>query len=79
MLLYVNPSRDRLRISHLTFWGSRRESYFDLSEFLPVSLSKQSWSDPYIRLHLPERGYCMYFAPKYGGVADSQTLFKLLD
>ena len=79
MLLYVNPSRDRLRVSHLSFWGFRRESYFNLSELEPVSHTNQNWDETYVRLRLPERGYHLYFAPKHGTVTDSNTLMQLLD
>ena len=80
MILYVNPGRDRLRISHLTFWGKRRESYFDVSDFLPVSHTRQSWTDPYVRLQIPERGnFRFYFAPRSGNIVDPVLLKQLFD
>merc|ERR1712142_238051 len=80
MLLYVNPNRDRIRISHLTFWGQRRESYFNLSQFEPVSLKGQNWDETYLRLCLADGGdHNWYIAPKYATMDDPQALFDLLD
>jgi len=79
MLLYVNPERTRLRVSHLSFWGFRRETYYDLSEFQPVSLTKDDWNEMYVRLRLPERGYHLYIAPRYATVPDQRTFMELLD
>jgi len=80
MLLYVNPNRDRIRISHLTFWGQRRESYFNTSQFEPVSLKGQNWDETYLRLCLANGSdHNWYIAPKHATMYDPQALFELLD
>jgi len=76
MMMYVNPDYDRVRVSHLTFWGFRKESYFNASDFVPMgSDSNQDWNNTYVRLRM-ESGNFLYFAPRFGR-GDSDVLQNL--
>ena len=77
MLMYVNGDCDRVRVSHLTFWGFRKESYFNASDFEPIGYSNQGFHNTYLRLRLAT-GNFLYFAPRFGR-GNSDVLKHLFD
>uniref|UniRef100_A0A8L8KXX5 Transmembrane protein 186 n=1 Tax=Heligmosomoides polygyrus TaxID=6339 RepID=A0A8L8KXX5_HELPZ len=63
-LAVLAPTNDYIRIGYLTFWGSRRNKYLEVSDVLPLSevagnrndaLVKLSWYGAKSFLYLPTK------------------------
>ncbi|XP_077491473.1 transmembrane protein 186 [Amblyomma americanum] len=77
-IMYVNKDCTKLRVAHLTFWGSREDHVYDTSDVVEFADSGQVWGSWYLQLH-------RYSAPndpllvslKHGGIVDRERFEKV--
>uniref|UniRef100_A0A1E1X8C7 Transmembrane protein 186 n=1 Tax=Amblyomma aureolatum TaxID=187763 RepID=A0A1E1X8C7_9ACAR len=77
-IMYVNKDCTKLRVGHLTFWGSRQDHVYDTADVAQFADTGQMWGSWYVQLH-------RYSAPndpllvslKHGGIVDRERFEKV--
>lgn len=74
--LYLNESRAKLRVAHLTFFGHREDDILKTDDVAQFSDVGEKWDDIIIKVHrydLPKYPY--YITLRHGGIVD-RDLFQ---
>lgn len=75
-LIYVNPETNKVKIAHLTFWGNRREVIHNINDIVPISDTRDRYSDVFVKLNFyDEATRPFYLSIRYGHIFDKE-LFK---
>ena len=77
-IVYYHPKKDAVCISHLTFWGQRQDSYFDIQDIVPLTDSEGDLSDIYLVIRTysdPKSKY--WLTIKYGEILDKDKFYNV--
>lgn len=81
-VMALNESRDVLRISHLTFWGGRREIYAPVDDVIPIQDAGEDTKEVYLTLRRYSNNLTLFYSVRFGGVEsikDFQHVFGNVD
>ena len=75
-LIYVNPETNKVKIAHLTFWGNRREVIHNITDIVPISDTRDRYSDIFVKVNFYDKSTRpFYLSIRYGLIYDKE-LFK---
>ena len=76
--IYISEDGEHVRISHLTFFGNRQESYFKKDSILPLKDSNGDVSDIFLRVSFFDETSgsvvkeSLYLSLRSGGILDKE-------
>ncbi|XP_016410452.1 transmembrane protein 186-like [Sinocyclocheilus rhinocerous] len=76
-MMYLDSTRTVLKVSHLTFWGHRRDIYVPVSDVMTLGESGDTKGEPILCLKRYSRSDTMYFSPRLGRVVDKNAFEKV--
>lgn len=77
-LIYYNPEADVVKISHLTFWGKRRDIIVPRNDIVPLADTSDRPSDIYIRLlRYSQPKFSLFLCVRFGGIVDFQKFCQV--
>ncbi|XP_056136960.1 transmembrane protein 186 [Lampris incognitus] len=76
-MMYLDSSQTTLKVSHLTFWGSRRDVYLPVSDVMTIGDAGDSEGEPVLRLRRYSSPESFYFSTQFGRVVDKQAFEKV--
>uniref|UniRef100_A0A673JEG2 Transmembrane protein 186 n=1 Tax=Sinocyclocheilus rhinocerous TaxID=307959 RepID=A0A673JEG2_9TELE len=69
-MMYLDSAQTVLKVSHLTFWGHRRDIYVPVSDVMTLGDSGDTEGEPILRLKRYSCSDTMYFSTRLGRVVD---------
>ncbi|XP_048038809.1 transmembrane protein 186 isoform X2 [Megalobrama amblycephala] len=76
-MMYLDSSQTVLKVSHLSFWGHRRDVYMPVSDVLTLGDSGDTKGEPILRLKRYSSSDTMYFSTRLGRVVDKNAFEKV--
>lgn len=77
-IIYYNPSEDSVKISHLSFWGNRKDIYVPLDDIVPLTDTDDNPMDIYVKLlRYSKPKSKLYLSLKFGGILDSEKFVEV--
>ncbi|XP_050950484.1 transmembrane protein 186 [Labeo rohita] len=76
-MMYLDSTQTVLKVSHLTFWGHRRDIYVPVSDVMTLGDSGDTKGEPILRLKRYSRSDTMYFSTRLGRVVDKNGFEKV--
>ncbi|XP_074651602.1 transmembrane protein 186-like [Tubulanus polymorphus] len=75
----MSLSRDKklLKVSHLTFWGKRRDVYIDPMDVIPLVECSDNSSDIYIKFLRYSKTDKLLFSLRFGGIKDMEKFCEV--
>ncbi|CAN0282958.1 unnamed protein product [Lampetra planeri] len=69
-LMALSADGNTLRVSHLSFWGGRRDRLVPVADVVPLSEGRDRPQDPLLALRCYSHRDVLYFSLRYGRVLD---------
>ncbi|XP_061416872.1 transmembrane protein 186-like isoform X1 [Lethenteron reissneri] len=69
-LMALSADGSTLRVSHLSFWGGRRDRFVPVADVVPLSEGRDRPQDPLLALRCYSHRDVLYFSLRYGRVLD---------
>ncbi|XP_043079109.1 transmembrane protein 186 isoform X2 [Puntigrus tetrazona] len=76
-MMYLDSTQTVLKVSHLTFWGFRRDVYLPVSDVMTLGDSGDKKGEPILRLKRYSCSDTMYFSTRLGRVVDKNAFEKV--
>ncbi|XP_058617708.1 transmembrane protein 186 isoform X2 [Onychostoma macrolepis] len=76
-MMYLDSTQTVLKVSHLTFWGHRRDIYMPVSDVKTLGDSGDTKGEPILRLKRYSCSDTMYFSTRLGRVVDRNAFEKV--
>lgn len=76
-MMYLDSSQTVLKVSHLSFWGHRRDVYMPVSDVMTLGDSGDTKGEPILRLKRYSSSDGMYFSTRLGRVVDKNAFEKV--
>lgn len=76
-MMYLDPSLTTLKVSHLTFWGKRRDIYLPVSDVMTIGDTGDSATETILRLKCYSSAETFYFSTRFGRVVDKEGFEKV--
>lgn len=76
-MLSLNEAEDVVRISHLTFWGRRRDIFTPVEDVVPLADLSENPKDVYVKLCRYSTGDVLYLTLRLGGIEDMSKFVKV--
>lgn len=76
-IMYLDPSQNTLRVSHLTFWGKRHDFHLPVADVMTIMDAGDSPNELILKLKRYSTPETMYFSTYYGQVVDRQGFEKV--
>ncbi|XP_016303697.1 transmembrane protein 186-like [Sinocyclocheilus anshuiensis] len=76
-MMYLDSTQTVLKVSHLTFWGHRRDIYVPVSDVMTLGDSGDTKGEPILRLKRYSCSDTMYFSTRLGRVVDRNAFEKV--
>lgn len=78
-IMYVNPKTDEVTISHLNFWGNRKDVTCRIVDIIPPTDIGENLSDAYVKLTFVDKAnYHLYLSVKFGQVLDQEQFCRVI-
>jgi len=72
--VYLNSHKNQVKISHLDFFGNRKDVFVNIDDIVPISSTNETPSDPYVKIFFSdEKRRPLLISLKYGKVLDEKT------
>ncbi|CAI4222608.1 unnamed protein product [Auanema sp. JU1783] len=71
-VIAMNDSNDYIRVGYLTFWGSRKNKYVELTEVLPLSEMSNNKSDALVKFSWFGSDSYLYLPTKHAEIVDEE-------
>lgn len=71
--MYLHRDGDVLKVSHLTFWGSRRDTVLPVMDVIPLSEGSNKAEDVLMKLERYTTKDILYFTLRFGRVIDVEA------
>ncbi|KAM4751212.1 transmembrane protein 186 [Anableps anableps] len=71
-MMYLDPSRTTLKVSHLTFWGKRQDIYLPVSDVMTIGDTGDSATETVLKLKRYSSPETFYFSTRFGRVMDKK-------
>uniref|UniRef100_A0A8B9J5C6 Transmembrane protein 186 n=1 Tax=Astyanax mexicanus TaxID=7994 RepID=A0A8B9J5C6_ASTMX len=76
-MMYLDSTQTTLKVSHLSFWGYRRDMYLPISDVMTLGDTGDSPGEAILRLKRYSCSDTMYFSPRLGRVVDRDGFEKV--
>ncbi|KAL7834015.1 hypothetical protein AOLI_G00289750 [Acnodon oligacanthus] len=76
-MMYLDSTQCTLKVSHLSFWGHRRDVYLPVSDVMTLGDAGDSPGEPILRLKRYSCSDTLYFFPRLGRVVDKHGFEKV--
>ncbi|CAM4654973.1 unnamed protein product [Leuciscus chuanchicus] len=76
-MMYLDSTQTVLKVSHLTFWGHRRDVYVPVSDVMTLGDSGDTKGEPILCLKRFSSSDTMYFSTRLGRVVDRNAFEKV--
>lgn len=76
-MMYLDPSQTTLKVSHLTFWGKRNDTYLPVSDIMTIGDTGDSVNETILRLKTYSSPQTFYYSKHFGRVVDKQGFEKV--
>ncbi|XP_020787170.1 transmembrane protein 186 [Boleophthalmus pectinirostris] len=76
-MMYLDPSRTILKVSHLTFWGKRSDLFLPVSDVMTIADTGDATSETILRLKMYSSPKTFYFSTYYGSIVDLEGFEKV--
>lgn len=77
-MIAIDETQTVLRVSHMTFWGKRRDRYINVGEVVPLSETPDNVRDVYVHFRTYTNNDVLYLSLKCGHILDWSLLEKVL-
>ncbi|KAJ8246005.1 hypothetical protein GJAV_G00262630 [Gymnothorax javanicus] len=71
--MYLDDSKTTLKVSHLSFWGHRRDLYLPVTDVMMFGDTGDSRNEPLLSLKRYSCPDTLYFSTRFGHVVDKQA------
>ncbi|XP_068448734.1 transmembrane protein 186 [Clinocottus analis] len=75
--MYLDPSQNTLKVSHLNFWGRRCDIYLPVSDVMTIGDTGDSVKETIMKLKRYSSPQTLYFSTHFGRVVDQQAFEKV--
>lgn len=72
-MMYLDPSQSTLKVSHLTFWGKRRDIYLPVSDVMTIGDTGDSLNETILKLKRYSSPETLYFSTHFGRVVNKEA------
>ena len=76
-VMAMNDGKDVLRVSHLTFWGGRREIYAPVDDVIPLTDAGEDVNELYLKFKRYSNNSVLYYSVRFGGVESLDDFRKV--
>ncbi|KAM3864655.1 transmembrane protein 186 [Diretmus argenteus] len=76
-MMYLDPSQTTLKVSHLTFWGRRRDMYLPVSDVMTTWETGDAVGESILKLKRYSSPQTLYFSTRFGHVVDKEGFEKV--
>lgn len=77
-IVYYNSSESSVKISHLSFWGNRKDIYVPLEDIVPLTDTDDSPTDVYVKLlRYSKPKSKLFLSLRFGGIVDSEKFVEV--
>lgn len=71
--IYYSAEKDTVKVSHLTFWGGRKDILIPLSDLVPITDTSDIPTDIYVHLlRYSQPKSSLFLCLRFGGIIDSE-------
>jgi len=75
--VYINSSTNRVKISHLNFWGNRKDIIVNMSDIVPISDTDDKFSDVYVKVKFYSQQKPLFLTVKYGHLLNKDSFHQI--
>ncbi|KAA0712357.1 Transmembrane protein 186 [Triplophysa tibetana] len=76
-MMYLDSAKTTLKVSHLTFWGHRRDIYLPVSDVMTLGDAGDTKGEPILHFKRYSSSDSMYFSTRLGRVVDKDAFEKV--
>ncbi|XP_066510870.1 transmembrane protein 186-like isoform X2 [Hoplias malabaricus] len=76
-MMYLDSTHTKLKVSHLSFWGHRRDIYLPVSDVMTLGDTGDSPGESILQLKRYSCSDTFYFSPRLGLVVDKHSFEKV--
>uniref|UniRef100_A0A3Q2QM72 Transmembrane protein 186 n=1 Tax=Fundulus heteroclitus TaxID=8078 RepID=A0A3Q2QM72_FUNHE len=76
-MMYLDPSRTTLKVSHLSFWGKRQDVYLRVSDVMTIWDTGDSATETILKLKRYSSPETFYFSTRFGRIVDKDGFEKV--
>lgn len=76
-MMYLDSEQTTLKVSHLTFWGHRRDMYLPVSDVMTLGDAGDTKGEPILRFKRYSSSDTMFFSTRLGRVVDKHAFEKV--
>uniref|UniRef100_A0A3P8S7B5 Transmembrane protein 186 n=1 Tax=Amphiprion percula TaxID=161767 RepID=A0A3P8S7B5_AMPPE len=76
-MMYLDPSQNTLKVSHLTFWGKRHDFFLPVSDVMTIGDAGDAANETILKLRRYSSPQTLYFSTHFGRVVDPQGFEKV--
>ncbi|XP_029950384.1 transmembrane protein 186 [Salarias fasciatus] len=76
-MMYLDQTQTTLKVSHLSFWGKRRDFYLPVSDVMTIADTGDTLSETILKLKTYSSTNTFYFSTYFGRVVDRHQFEKV--
>jgi hypothetical protein len=77
--VYVNPVTNEVKISHLNFWGNRKDIIHQMNEIVPPCEIGENITDAFVKLSFVNKSLpTLYLSVRHGQILDKQLFSHVI-
>ncbi|KAF2354113.1 hypothetical protein FHG87_015134, partial [Trinorchestia longiramus] len=77
-IIYYNPHKNQVCVAHLTFWGDRHNSYYDVNDVVPFRDMERNVNDVYLKLRFYSKPSLSYWITlRYGMIIHKDYFYEV--
>ncbi|XP_015215992.1 transmembrane protein 186 isoform X1 [Lepisosteus oculatus] len=76
-MMYINNSKTVLKVSHLTFWGQRRDQYVPVADIMTLGDTGDPHNEMLLRFKRYSHPEVLYFTIRLGQVVDKRAFVEV--
>lgn len=78
-IIYVDPVNDKVKISHLDFWGNRKDLILSVNDVIPIIDAGENPADFYVKVRFNDKKQPpLYMTIKHGLVIDKDLFHRVV-
>ncbi len=78
-IIYINPATEEVKISHLNFWGNRKDVIYSINDIIPPVDVGENTNDAYVKLTFADKSIpTLYLSVKHGQVLDRPLFSRII-
>lgn len=75
--MYLDQSQTTLKVSHLSFWGKRRDIFLPVSDVMTIADTGDATNEAILKLKTYSNADTLYFSTYFGRVVDRHQFEKV--